>query len=983
MYRFKLARFLCELFDRLWRTFRCKAVLLLLAMPVVVCIPPGTAKALTRKAPTQGLVPYDLRCDDSVQPLGLDDLHPRLSWKLQPGKTRKGQQGAWTDSARRRRQTAYRILVASDLNHLDADRGDLWDSGEVPADRLPYAVYAGKPLRSAQKVYWKVRTRDENGVLSPWSTLSGNAEWWEMGLLKPEEWRGKWIMSSRPAPTTERAMFADDPAPLLRQEFRVVKPVAAARIYICGLGYYELHLNGAKVGDHQLDPGWTDYSKRALYVTYDVTQQLREQNAIGIMLGNGWYNPLPLRMWGHLNLREHLTIGQPRVIAQLMITYKDGSQQTVATDEHWRWYDGPILRNSVYLGEVYDARHELRGWDASGPLAIDSWPVKIATAPAGRLAAQTAPPIRITRTVRPVKLTAPAPGVTIVDMGQNFAGWVRLRVPNSNPALAGTRITLRYGELLRPDGTLNPMTSVAGQIKGRPPVPDSESPTTAWQRDVYIMSGTNNGKTNNGKEEVYTPRFTFHGFRYVEITGYPGTPTLDTLTGLRLNSDVEPASSFECSDPTFNKIHEITRWTEQSNLFSVQSDCPHREKFGYGGDIVATSEMALLNYDMSRFYAKTVQDYADAARPDGGLTETAPFVGIADAGLGGETGPIEWGTAHPLLLLQLYRYYGNRALIEAQYDRAKRWMQLVETRAKGYLLDNGIGDHEGLHRPPVALTGTAFFYANATLMAELADIIGHHTDATTYRALAQKIKTAFCARFDPQRTGIYADGGESSQAFALYYDLVPPAQRNAALDALVQEVLVTKQGHLDTGIFGTKYLLNSLSDAGRADVAATIVGQTTFPGWGHMLANGATTLWEHWEYSDNTFSHNHPMFGSVSEWLYKSVAGIAPAPDAVGFDRVLIHPQPVHGLTWARGEYRSIRGPITTNWKQTPDGLQLTINLPPGSRAQVTLPAEKWSEITEGGKPLKSLTDIKPLGIKNKTATLEIGSGSYRFKVGK
>jgi alpha-L-rhamnosidase len=921
-----------------------------------------------------GLIPYDLRCDDAAQPLGLDDPRPRLSWKLAPGKTRHAN-GSWTDGARARRQTAYRILAASDLQHLNADHGDLWDSGETRANRLPYAVYAGKPLRSGQRVYWKVRTRDENGVLSPWSAAIDRVgpQTWEMGLLRPGDWQGRWITGGRPQPASEREMYADDPAPLLRKEFAVTKPVAAARIAICGLGYYELHLNGAKVGDHVLDPGWTEYSRRALYATYDVTRQLRQGgNAVGIMLGNGWYNPLPLRMWGHLNLREHLTIGQPRAIAQLMITYTDGTRQTVATDETWRWHDGPILRNSVYLGEVYDARRELPGWDRPGAEQGDWRPAQTATAPIGPLRAQTAPPIRITRTLRPVKVSMLPSGVAIVDMGQNFAGWVRLRVHGP----AGARVTLRYGELLRPDGALNPLTSAAGQIKGQAVEPGSEAPTTAWQRDIYTLKG----RGEKGKdEEVYTPRFTFHGFRYVEITGFPGVPTVDTLTGLRLNADVEPVGTFSCSDETYNRIQEITRWTEQSNLFSVQSDCPHREKFGYGGDIVAASEMAMLNYDMSRFYAKTVQDYADAARPDGGLTETAPYVGIADAGLGGETGPIEWGIAHPLLLTQLYRYYGNRALIEAQYATAHRWMRRLQTAAQEGILDNGIGDHEGLLRPPTALTGTAFYYANAMLMAQLAEVLGRKADLAEYRALAAQIKSAFQARFDPQQTGRFAEGGESSQAFSLYFGLVPPMERGAALDALVRDVLVTNRGHVDTGIFGTKFMLNALSDAGRADVAAIMVGQQTFPGWGHMLANGATTLWEHWEYSDNTYSHNHPMFGSVSEWIYKSVAGIAPAPDAVGFDRILIRPQFVPGLTWVRGAYRSVRGVIAVEWAQRPDGIHLTVTIPPNTGAQVALPAPAWQAITESGKSIDRAVGITPFHIKDGMPILHIESGTYHF----
>jgi alpha-L-rhamnosidase len=530
---------------------------------------------------------------------------------------------------------------------------------------------------------------------------------------------------------------------------------------------------------------------------------------------------------------------------------------------------------------------------------------------------------------------------------------------------------MRYGELLYPNGSLNPMTSVTGQIKGQQVEPGSEAPSTAWQRDIYILKGAG--------EEVYTPRFTFHGFRYVEVSGFPGPLTPDSLTGLRLNSDVAPAGTFECSNPLFNRIQEMTRWTEQSNLFSVQSDCPHREKLGYGGDIVATSEMAMLNYDMSRFYAKVVQDYSDSVRPNGGFTETAPYVGIADAGLGGESGPVEWGTAHPLLLLQLYRYYGNRALIEAQYPKAQAWMRLLQSRAVDDILDNGIGDHEGLHRPPTALTGTAFYYANAAIMAQLAEALGRRADAAEYHALALRIKAAFQKRFDPDGTGRFAEAGESSQAFALYFDLVAPQERDSARATLTDEVLVKNDGHLDTGIFGTKFLLAVLSDLGRADVAAGVVNQTSFPGWGYMLAHGGTTLWEHWEFSDNTFSHNHPMFGSVSEWFYKSLAGIAPAPDAVGFDRILIHPHPVPGLTWARGRYRSVRGLISTDWAQRPDGFHLTVTIPPDASALVTLPASSWQTVKESGQAVDRAGGVSLVRKERGELTVRVGSGTYRF----
>lgn len=917
-----------------------------------------------RSAPFKGLRPTHLRCDEEENPLGIDNPAPRLYWSLESGTTRTSD-GTATAADRNRRQTAYRILVASSPEILKTGHGDLWDSGKVKAGRLPYAVYAGKPLGSRQRVCWKVRVWDENDVESDYSQDAR----FEMGLLHKGDWQARWISGDRQEPATDRERFAVNPAPLFRKEFRIEKPVASARAYICGLGYYELRLNGEKTGDRVLDPGWTNYAKRDLYVTYDMTHQLRSgANAIGAMLGSGWYDPLPLRFWGHINLREHLPIGKPRLLLQLEIAYRDGSQETISTDGSWKWQDGPIRKNSVYLGETYDADYEIPGWDKPGLSDADWRPVRTAQSPGGELRAQSAPPIRVKEVFRPVKYTEVSPGVYIADMGRNYAGWVRLHVRGA----ASEPIRLRYGELLHPDGTLNPMTSVAGQIKGAAVEPGSEAPSTAWQTDSYHPR---NGSTDS----VYTPRFTFHGFRYVEITGLPARPVADTLEGLILHSDVADAGEFACSNPLLNDIQAMTRRTELSNLFSVQSDCPHREKFGYGGDIVATSEMAMLNFDMSRFYAKTVRDHAEAARPDGGLTETAPFVGIADAGMGGESGPVEWGTAHPLLLWQLYRYYGNRQLVQEQYGVARRWVDLLGKSTPNCILDNGIGDHESLVRTPRALSGTAFYYANVALMAKLAAILGKRQDAARYSALAEKIRAAFQAQFDPRGTGTFADGSQGSQAFALYYGLVPDGVRQKAIDVLAADVLEKSGGHLNTGIFGTKYLLNALTDGGRADVAGAIATQTTFPGWGHMLANGATTLWEHWEFSDNVFSHNHPMFGSISEWFYKALAGIAPADDAVGFDRVVIHPRAVSGATWARGRYNSVRGPIATAWERKDGRFMLDVTIPVGMTATVFVPARDPADVTEGGKPVKQSVGVRFLHAADGEACFEIGSGTYRF----
>ncbi len=904
---------------------------------------------------TEGkLLPEDLKSEYQVNPLGLQTGQPRFSWTL-------------ASKERGSTQKAYQMLAASSPDKLSDTEADLWNSGRVESRDQLGIVYSGNPLHSGQRIYWKVGVWGDDKEAN-WSRPA----WFEIALLTPEDWKAKWITRDTPRITSEKEMFEDRPSPLYRKEFSIEKKIKRARAYVSGLGYYELHINGKRIGDHVLDPGWTSYSKRVLYSTYDVTRELQHgENAVGVMLGNGWYDPLPLRMWGKINPRDHLTIGEPRLILQLAIEFTDGTSQTVVSDGSWHVGDGPVLRNSVYLGEVYDARREKSDWDK--PRFNDStWENAIvAKEPLGKLSAQDAPPIRVTHTFKAVKLTEPKPRVFIFDLGQNFAGWSRLRVKGP----AGTKVRMRYGELLYKDGTLNGMTSVCGQIKGggKDYVYDGVGmPRTAFQLDEYILRGDG--------EEIFTPHFTFHGFRYVEVTGYPGKPTLDSIEGLVLNTDIPSAGEFVCSNEMFNRIQHIAIWAELSNLFSVQSDCPHREKFGYGGDLVADSEMALLNFDMSRFYAKVADDFSDAVRANGGFTETAPFVGISDSGLGEQSGPIGWGTAHPLLQWQLYQYYGDKRILAEQYDATKRWIELLHIKAKDFILDNGIGDHESLVPKRPILTGTGFYYLNVQLFARIAHVLGRESDAQEAETVSGKIKAAFNQKFLETRTGKYDIGTQCCQSVPLYLHLVPMESKQSAVDFLVNDIIANHKGHLSTGIFGTKYMLHALADAGRMDVAYDIVNQNTFPGWGYMLENGATTLWEHWDYSDNTYSHNHPMFGSVSEWFYKTLAGIDPADDAIGFDKIKIHPRPAKDLRWAKGIYNSIRGKIVSEWKKGMDNFQLHVIVPPNVTATVYVPAATVDRVTEGGKVVGKSEGVIFQRMENNCAVFSVSSGDYKFE---
>ncbi|RLD80055.1 MAG: hypothetical protein DRJ10_07935, partial [Bacteroidetes bacterium] len=800
----------------------------------------------------------------------------------------------------------------------------------------------------------------EQGNLSDWSKPAH----WEMGLLDQAAWKAKWINDGKSEPQNIEEYYKNDPAPLFSYKFNIDKKIQKARLYISGLGYYEATINGKKVGYHVLDPGWTNYEKRVLYSTYDVTDLVkRDGNRIGVMLGNGWYNPLPMKMWGKYNLREHLTIGRPRFIAQLKIEYTDGTTQTVVSNEEWKTHEGPILRNNIFLGEIYDARREIDGWNNFG-FDNSKWNnAKIAEEKLGKLQSQNQPPIKITTKFNPVKLSEPKPNVYIFDMGQNYAGWVKLKVE----APGGTRIKLRYGELLYDDGTLNVMTSVAGQMKGRNkegiPKGGAFAPDTAWQSDTYI--------TNGNGIEFYNPRFTFHAFRYVEITGYPGKLTLDAIEGLRLNSNIKKIGSFECSNKLFNDIQKITEWTFLSNVFSVQSDCPHRERFGYGGDLAVTTDAFIYNYDMSNFYAKVVRDFQDATLADGRLTDTAPFVGIDYCGIG-------WAFSHPLTLLELYQYYGNISLIEEQYETARKWFEVVISD-NDLIITTGLSDHESLAPIPTSEMVTPLYYQSAIIMSQLAEIINRAEDAKKYKTLSEQIQTAYLEKFLNKGTGGFAPNTQASQSFALYTGLTPKDEINNAVSELVKNI-DEHNGHLTTGIFGTKYSLDVLSENGYAETAAQMVSKKSFPGWGHMLENGATSLWEHWEYSDNTYSHNHPMFGSVSEWFYKWVAGIQADPSAIGFDKIIIRPQFISNVDWAKATYNSVYGKIVSDWKRNGNTFSLNVTIPANTTALVYIPTKDFKYVKEGNVNISELKYIQFIKMEKGSAIFKIGSGNYVFE---
>jgi len=872
-----------------------------------------------------------LQCEYLVNPRGIDTPRPRLRWVHE-------------SRERAQRQTAYQVLAASTEAGLDEEQGDLWDSGKVVSDQSAQVVFGGEPLPAGQACWWKVRVWDQDGRASSWSRPA----YWERGLPTPADWGGRWI--ARTAETSAQ------PAPLLRREFSIDGKVRRARLYLCGLGYHEARLNGAKVGDHVLDPGYTRYDRRALYVTHDVTDQLRQgQNALGVMLGNGWYNVHTVAVW---YFDKAPWRAAPKLLAELRVEYDDGRTETIVTDEQWKTAPGPVVWDSIYAGESYDARQEKPGWDRPG-YNDGAWEAaRVVSPPAGVLSAQQMEPIRVTQTLRPVKLTEPKPGVYLFDMGQNLSGRARLQI--SGPA--GTEVTLKYGEKLLPDGTLD-QREIAVHIRpfGAPERP-AGAPQPRFQTDTYTLKGRGT--------ETWEPRFTYHGFQYVQVTGLPRKPSLDTVHARVTHTDVRSAGEFACSNPLLNRIQHATRWAFLSNLASIPTDCPHREKNGWTGDAHLAAEQAIYNFHPAAAYTKWIQDVAEAMRPSGELPGIVPSSGW---GYDWGNGPA-WDSAFLLIPWYLYEYYGDTRILERHYDQMRQYVDYLTSRSQNGIVNIGLGDWVPPGpTAPVEVTSTGYYYEDARIVARAADLLGKKDDAAKYTALAERIRAAFNERFFKAETGLYSNGTQTALATALNWNLTPELHRRRVVRNLIMDVQ-KKGGHLDTGILGTKYLLNVLLDNGRPDVAYRVASQTTYPSWGHWIERGATTLWETWNGAD---SQNHIMFGDVSAWFYRALAGIRPA--APGFKRIRIQPQPVGDLTWARGAYDSIHGRIVSEWRLEDGRFDLTVTIPANTTAVVYVPAESAASVTEGDGPADRAKGVRFQRQEGGSAVFEIGSGTYRF----
>ena len=899
------------------------------------------ASSFTIVSAAPPLQPALLTCEYIENPLGIETKIPRLSW-------------TFNTIGRHQSQSAYEIIVSDNEKNIRQGRGNSWSTGKVSSSQNIQIEYKGDALKPLTKYYWRVKVYDQNDGASSWSAVNS----FETAMLDVSDWKAQWINDGSKNPARDEDYYKNDRMPLLRKDFTAKKKIVSARLYISGVGYYEAYINGVKISDHVLDPGFTTYRKQVLYVAHDVTTSIKNgANVAAVMLGSGWWNPLPFKLFGRWDLRNYQQTGRPCLKAEIHINYSDGSTQKIVTDESWQTAPGPIVKNNVYLGELYDARLEQKNWNTLDPDPSAWKNATIAQGPSGELTVQMQPAIKITKVIKPISITEIKPDTFIVDMGQNFAGVARIHVRGN----AGTKITMRLGEDIFANGSINLMTAVATQIKKGGIKGGPGAPETAWQEDGYILKG--------GGIETWSPRFTFHGFRYVEITGWPGKPTVDDIEGLGMNSDLPQNGTFASSNDMFNKLHDVIQWTFLSNIFSVQSDCPGREKMGYGADIAVTANAFIYNYNMANFYSKTVKDFANEQQPDGGITEIAPFTGIADRGYGGDSGPLGWQIAFPFVQKQLYDYYGDKRIIQDNYEAFKKQLDFLQAKAINGLFHWDISDHEAIDTKPEAFTAAAFYYHHVLLGVEFAGILGKEDDVAEYTKLAQRIKRSIVQKYLVPNTGRFDNATQSAQLFALWYQLT--GEKDNSMKVLMDE-FARHNWHLSTGIYSTKMMFDVLRENDMNDVAYRIANQKDYPGWGHMLEKNATTLWEAWKFPETGASRNHPMFGSIDEWFYRSLLGINPA--APGFEKIIIKPQPAGDLTWAKGTYTSVRGLIASDWKLIGDNCVLNISIPANTTATVYVPSKSNSEVLESGKAVKVLRYEKGY------AVIETGSGNYSYQ---
>jgi alpha-L-rhamnosidase len=882
-----------------------------------------------------------LRTEYKEDPLGIDAHEPRLSWQIH-------------GEGRGVMQVAYQIHVAQNERDLRQGKNLTWDSGRVNTDESTLRPYAGPSLQSGQRYYWRVRVWVANGTSSDWSDVA----YWEMGLLSAADWQTSWI-----EPDLTEDAKKSNPAPMLRREFQLNGVVERARAYVTSHGLYDFQLNGQRVGDQLFTPGWTSYNKRLQYQTYDVTNLLKNgANAAGVTLGDGWYR-------GNIGFSGQRSFYGERValLLQIKVTYKGGREEIIGTDANWKATTGPILMSEIYNGETYDARLEKPGWIRAG-FDDTGWSrVRAANFSKADLIAPAGPPVRRIEELKPVKIFKTPEGETVADFGQNMVGWVRLKVQGD----AGTTVTLRHAEVL----------DKAGDIY-------TANLRAAKETVQYTLKG--------GGPEIYEPHFTFQGFRYVSVQGYPGELTPESLTGIVIHSDMARASEFETSNPLINQLQHNIIWGQKGNFLDVPTDCPQRdERLGWTGDAQVFSRTAAFNMDVAGFFTKWLKDVSADQFENGSVPYVIPNV-LGDRPTGQPGGSAAWADAAVIIPWNIYLSYGDKRVLADQYASMSRWVEYERRRAGDDYIWTGdfhFGDWLAFSTTradyPGATTSkdliaTAFFAHSTDLLQRAAQVLGKKDDAARYAELLSRIKSAFCREFVTE-TGRVGEATQTAYALALQFDLLPENLRPVAAKRLAEEV--RSRGHLTTGFVGTPYLCHVLSRYGYLDEAYLLLNRDQYPSWLYPIKQGATTIWERWDglKPDGTFqdksmnSFNHYAYGAIGEWMYRVMGGLEIDETAPGYKHILIQPQPGGGFTRVRVSHETPYGKASSGWEISNGEFALTVEIPANTHATVRLPGAQLAGVTESNQPLKTSDGIKAVSQESNVVVVEIGSGTYRF----
>jgi alpha-L-rhamnosidase len=872
-------------------------------------------------------------------PISVGVRSPRFSWIV-------------SSSERGQKQSAFQIFVSDSEKGLKKEKYNMWDSGKQSTNATLHHKYRGKTLESNKTYYWQVKIWDRNGkeAVSPVYTFSTT-------LLSPNDWQAKWIgANSAIEPKQTKGFFMDrneekglkdtvshnGRSVLLRNEILIKKTVKSAKVYVTGLGFYEMMLNGERVGSFVLAPAKTPYHKHILYDTYDVTKYLQKgDNAIGIHLGNGWYDPYK-KWWKEYRMQW---FGYKKALMQMHVTYKDGSSETFTTNSSWKTARGPVLYNCVYDGEIYDANEEIADWSKPG-FDDNKWDsVTLMDTPKAELFSQMMPAIEITEIRIPTK-TEPKPGMMVFDMKQNFTGWVRVALKGKK----GTKVKIRFSEELYDDGTLN---------------------YTCNERAKATVEYTMKG----GETEYYEPKFTYFGFQFVEITAEPELPVIESIEGRVVHSAIPAIGSFECSHELINKLHKATVWSQRSNTLSYPMDCPQRdERLGWFGDAQVTAEEAMFNFDMAMHYTnwlRGIKANQDEATGDIPIISPRPY--IKDDG-------VEWSSSYITIAWNYYKYYGDTQLLEENYDAMKRYLEFLDDISDNYIVPKGwIGDWgsmvEGWKEGEPKSIPTAFYYFNSTILAKIAKVLGKPDDEKHFSQLAENIKEAYNKEFFDKKTNDYNDGSQMANAFPIYLNLVPEEHKQAVFNNLVHDIVENNNTHLTTGVLGTKYMIDALTVADRSDVAWALATQTTYPSWAEMMKR-FNTVCEFWTLKQ---SHNHVMMGSIDAWFYKTLTGINLHEDKPAYKVFTIKPFMAEGLTYAKASTETFRGTISSNWKRTENSFELSVSVPFNTKAIVYIPAKQEAIINESNASIEGGKGVTFIKYEKGYQIFEVVSGDYIF----